>query len=371
MCKPTVMISLREGGENGGPFRSHQRIIESSLSDIYNFVPLCVPKGRLGLFNIRVIKNLVGQMKSTKPDIVHFAGLQLEGFHVILACKFAGIKNTIIAIHGSSLEALNICTQKRVILNICEIITLRLSDYSYGVSKYVCSWKRVEKYSKNCFGHVYNISEFVETQNNYNAYKSFKDEISADDNDILIVSTGRITIDKGFEIIKDVIKIGDFDSNVKFIIVGEGAYRKQMMNELSDNISCEQVVFTGFRDDIDHILSECDIFLMCSLHETLCISVLEAGLHGLPSIVTDVGGLPEIIDDGCNGFLVNAGDTTGFINALEILINNEDIRKAQSINAKKNIELNFSEKEITSKLDYVYSAILDSTKSLIVRGKTR
>lgn len=58
-----IMISFREGGENGGPYNSHKRIMESQLNNKYDFVPLILPKGRLGMFNPKVTLSLIKQIK--------------------------------------------------------------------------------------------------------------------------------------------------------------------------------------------------------------------------------------------------------------------------------------------------------------------
>jgi hypothetical protein len=182
--KPKIMISFTEGGENGGPYNSHKRIMESSLKEKYEFIPLIIPKGRIGLINIKLITKLRNDILKVQPDIVHFAGLQLTGFHLALACKLAGVKNTVLAIHGSSLEAVEFPHWKKQIVNILEIITLKLSNVCYGVSEYVCSWDRVKKYAKWCYGHIYNIpnaGKWDEDKTN----TSFRKEIGVKHDDIV------------------------------------------------------------------------------------------------------------------------------------------------------------------------------------------
>lgn len=354
--KPKVLISFREGGNNGGPYNSHLRIMNSLLKNKYQFIPLIIPKGRIGLLNIKLLLHLKQFIKKSDVDIIHFTGLQLEGFYVSLAAKLAGNKNTVLAIHGSSLEAVNFPIWKKFIINFIEIITLRESKFSYGVSNYISTWRRINRYSSNYIGHIYNMYNSNENEKIMKANISFRDEIHVEKDDILIVSTGRITIEKGYEVLANIISNISLPHNVKFIIVGEGDY----LNEFKERTKrlTENVIILGYRSDINRILSECDIFILCSLHETLCMSAIEAGYNSLPSVVTNVGGLPEVIDEGNTGFLVDKGNTNGFISALEKLINNADLRKIMGCNAKKHIEIKFSEEKICDQIDQLYRSVL-------------
>ena len=354
--KPIVMITFREGGENGGPYVSHKRIMESSLRRDYTFVSLVIPRGRIGVLNIKLLIKLRNQIRETQPDIVHFTGLQLEGFHVALACKLAGIKNTVLAIHGSSLEAIEFSNWKRQRLNVLEILTLKMSRVCYGVSQYVCSWDRVKEYANWCYGCIYNMSSGNKTV--VNTEQSFRDEIGVSRDDILVVSTGRITREKGFDVLLEVITNFDMPQNVYFVIAGDGEYFPELERQIRHRNLTNSVFLLGYRSDIDRILSESDIFILCTLHETLCNSIIEAGYYSLPTVATAVGGIPEIVTNGVSGYLVQTGDVEGMISALSRLVTNESLRSTMGKNAKEIIDRKFSSERIVCQINDLYRSIL-------------
>lgn len=363
--KPIVMISFRENGENGGPFVSHKRIMESRLSEKYQFVPLIVPKGHLGIFNLKVIKQLKNDILKTKPDIVHFSGLQLEGFHIALACKLAKVKNSIVAVHGSTSEAINFSKFKKFVIHVVESITLRITDTSYGISKYVSSWSLIKKNSKKHIGYIYNMP-FAENEKTYNK-KNIREELNIGYDEIVIVSTGRITEEKGFKVLCQVIKSLQINEKVRFIIAGDGEYFHEMSKELEREIQLEKVFLLGYRSDIDVILSGSNIFVICSLHETLCISLLEAAQHGLALVATNVGGIPEIIVNNFNGFLTEINDVNSVKIALNELINDHSKMKQFGLNAKITINSKFSRESIIDQIDNLYRRVLNNDKKSIHR----
>jgi len=352
--KPVVMITFREDSHNGGPYNSHLRILKSKLSKSYNFVPLIIPKGPFKLLNLKIIYNIYRQISLKKPDIVHLAGLQLEGFHAVLACKVARTKKTVVAIHGSSTEARDFPKWKKKIIKILEILTLRLSSAAYGVSDYVSKWDLIH-YSKHYFGTIYNLSQ----KNVLCCGKAaIRKEFNIDINDILIVSTGRITVEKGFQILLDIILEYTIPRNVKFLIIGDGAYLETMKKLLVLHSKQDSVIFPGYRDDIDNFLKESDIFIMPSLHETLCMSVLEACFAGLPAVVSNVGGLPEIVEHNYNGFLIDHHEVHEFIYYLELLIHNGPLRQTMGENAKEKAYSKFNEEDIVDKINTLYLQLL-------------
>ena len=75
--------------------------------------------------------------------------------------------------------------------------------------------------------------------------------------------------------------------------------------------------FTGLRDDVYDLLPAFDVFALSSEFEGLPIAMLEAMASGVPCVATAVGGIPEVITDGEEGYLVTSGDTSTFASRLE------------------------------------------------------
>lgn len=351
MEKIKILMALRENGQNGGPYVSHKRIMESRLKEKYNFIVLNVPRARQLLNPLEMIK-FIKTIKREKPGLVHIAGLQLEGFLPMVACNIAGIK-TVLAVHGSIAEAENLSSTRKFIANLYEIYTLKHADMVYAVSKYVAKWKLC-RYAKNFYGVIYNFCgiEGVSKES------SIRQELGISVNDIVVVSTGRIIKEKGYDILWETIQKLGHSERVKYIIVGNGNYLNTLKKEIKEKQYDKEVFCLGYRSDIDNLLSGSDVFIMCSKHETLCISLLEAARHSLPLVGTNVGGIPEIIENNKNGFLVNNLDIDGFAQALSRLIKNSDLRvrmgkKSQDISIKR-----FSNCNIEKKIDDMYSRIL-------------
>lgn len=354
--KPKIMITFNEGGENGGPYNSHKRIVESRLKEKYDFVPLVIPKGRRGLFNPGLQKNLIRQIKAERPNIVQFTGLALDGFHTLLACRLCGVKNTLLVIHGSSREAVEFSGFKRKITLMLENWTLKNVAYCYGVSRYVAGWDCVRKFAKNCLGFIYNLPA---RQMHPGIYREdVRKRLGIEGSDILIVSTGRITKEKGFADLTDVILRFADRKNVKFIIVGDGSYLHTMQQRLQAQIDCKRVFLTGYQENVYEFLDAADIFAMLTWHETLCNSVVEACDAGVPVVATAVGGIPEIVEDGRTGFLVGARDSDGAYKKLLTLVQAPELREQFGKNGIEKIQAVFAPEKIIRQLDAVYSRIL-------------
>lgn len=349
------MIAFREGSENGGPYNSHLRIMNSRLKEQYRFLPLIVPKGKMGALNWSIVKNLITQIRETNPDAVQIIGLELIGFYLALACRIVGVKNVIVAIHGSTTEAIEFNKNpiKKWLMQQLEIFTLKTGSYTYGVSDYVYTIKNVARYSKKYFGSIYNM--LLEDTAHYNR-EEIRREFELNEDIIAIMSTGRLIREKGCDTLIDIMKHYENDNKVVFIIAGDGDYKPVMEEKLGKQIQQGQVKLLGYRSDISRILSAGDIFVMPSYHETLCMSLIEAGQKGLALVASNVGGMKEVIDNGKNGYLVEPGNAEAFIKKIEILRNQEKLKSVKE-SAYQIINKKFSNSIAVERLDKLYASL--------------
>lgn len=352
--RPKILMTLTIGGENGGPYTSHRRIIESELSEKYNLIPLMIPSARQ-LRNPKNFFSVVKKIKTEHPNFVQITGLQLEGFFMMLACKFAKVK-TVVAVHGSSLDAIELSKIKRFILKQLEKYTIKHATKIYGVSDFVSSWGRLKKRT-NYFGTIYNLPE---ANKEIKEKRNIRRELGISEEDVVVVSTGRIIKDKGYDVFWKVIQKINSDK-IKYIIAGDGAYRKEWAENIISEGYQNRVFLLGFRKDIDDILSGGDIFMICTKHETLCVSVLEAAMHSLPVVATNTGGIPEIVGNE-GGFLVENGNIDAFAKAIQILADDEKLRKGIGSRLNQNVSKKFDRSGILSRLDTLYRQVLNAKR---------
>ena len=142
------------------------------------------------------------------------------------------------------------------------------------------------------------------------------------------------------------------------MLVGDGPLRQQITDYINNEKLNGKVIITGARDDIADLLNLFDVFVLSSLSEGTSISLLEAMASGLPSVVTEVGGNPSIIDHGINGLLVKPRNINQIADSIYYLLSNDDKYDEIAIKAQEKVENNYSiQKMIDSYID-IYMKLL-------------
>jgi len=147
--------------------------------------------------------------------------------------------------------------------------------------------------------------------------------------------------------------------NLKFklLIVGEGELEAKLKQLSSDLGLQDKIIFTGFRDDIPEILNLFDIFTITSKEEGLGTSILDAMINQLPMVVTDGGGIPEMIEHKKGGFVAEVKNIIQIYEYLLELINNPNLRKDFGTYNGKAVKRFFIDSTI-NKTIYAYSFLL-------------
>lgn len=112
-----------------------------------------------------------------------------------------------------------------------------------------------------------------------------------------------------------------------FIVLGEGEERESLQTQITEAGLNEQVLLAGYKEQGSELLLAFDIFLLPSITEAFPYAILEAGKAGLPTIASNVGGIPEIIDDMNSGILIHSRNGGEITRALKFLIENPERRK--------------------------------------------
>lgn len=114
--------------------------------------------------------------------------------------------------------------------------------------------------------------------------------------------------------------------DAKLLLVGEGPEMDNIRRLIHELDLEEAVIFTGKRNDMAQLLAISDMMFHLSEQEAFGLVLLEAMACGVPAVATIRGGIPEVITDGENGFLVELGDVDQAVEKALELLGNEDLR---------------------------------------------
>ena len=143
-----------------------------------------------------------------------------------------------------------------------------------------------------------------------------------------IISVARLFPQKNQAMmIRAFAKVADEFPDWQLVIFGEGPLRAELESLVSSFKLQDRVFLPGRTEHVIEELRKSKIFCMSSDYEGMSNSMIEAICVGLPIVSTKVSGTDELIEDGVNGYLVEIGDEKGMTEALDKLIQNEDLMK--------------------------------------------
>ena len=327
-------------------------------------------------------------IKKNRIEIVHTHSSK-AGILGRWAANFARNKIIVHTVHGWSFNDYQSPFWRRIIIwleRLTALITDKLIVVSYydlqkGLNNRIANR---DKYELIRYG--INYKEFASLDKNTLQQKSvnlaefkakhdgLREELKIDTNDLLI---GMISCFKPQKSPQDFIRLAflikkslsqvrphanwanksinkTVGERVRFILVGDGILRKKVENLISKFNLKQQVILTGWRQDIPRILSTIDVFVLTSLWEGLSISVLEAMAASLPVIATNTGGVTEVISSGKTGFLVSPGDVRAMAEKLSCLIKDKALRQRLGSNAKNSLSSDFSLESMVISTEKLY-----------------
>lgn len=309
-----------------------------------------------GTLDFALVRNTTSLIRREGIDIVHSHLVDMNFYSSIAAriCKVPHVCTE----HG------DINNREKLSLNACikANVTSFLSRRIVFVSKFTeRAFSRISLGPESKHAVIYNgIDEArYDRVNGWEKTQVRRDLLGLDESHTAILNVANLYPVKGHRPLLDAFRyVCEKLPRARLLIVGRGVLEKDL-KEYAESIGLTRsVFFLGFREDVETIMKASDVFVLSSLSEGLPLALIEAMSCGLPVVATKVGGIPEVVEDGVDGFLVSPGDVPDL--AAKILAASTDSTVAQSLtrNAYAKVRCKFTFAKMISDYERVYKELV-------------
>ena len=204
-----------------------------------------------------------------------------------------------------------------------------------------------------------NLSNFTGIERDYDFRRQY-----AMDNEKIILYVGRLVYEKGIQhLIAAMPKILSNYHDAKLIIAGRGGMMDELKAEARNLGLGNKVYFTGYLDSkqVQKMYKCADVAVFPSTYEPFGIVALEAMLAGVPTVVSDVGGLNEIVNHGVDGMKSYAGNPNSIADSVTALLYDHQLAANVSKKAKQKVKEQFNWEKIAQDTHFTYEKAICQT----------
>ena len=312
-------------------------------------------------FEAPAVRELYGIIKKISPDIVHTH----SSLSARIAAYIAGVKSRIYTRHcaydlprsATSFPKKQISgffnnTLSTKIVAVAPAAAENLTDTGVNPDKITVIMNGVEPV------RVATDTEKAEIREKYNL----------SDTDFVCSICARLEDVKGHEyLIKAAKIIANETKNIKFLIVGTGSIENEL-HALADELEVSDTVkFTGFMSDTAPVLGVSNVAVNCSWGtEASSLAIAEAMSIGIPTVASDFGGNPSVIDDGVNGLLYEKKNEKALADKVMKVYRDTELYRTLCEGAKKVFFEKFTSGVMTRRLEKLYT---DEAERIKADGK--
>lgn len=304
--------------------------------------------------------------KKEKPQIVH-SHTPKAGIVGMLGAKLAGVPIRLHTVAGMPLmEAKGI---KRTILDAVEKLTYASATKVYPNSKglydFILQNKFTSKEKLKIIGNgssngidtsFFSIKKISEEQQN-----QLKKEVQISDEDFVFVFVGRLVGDKGInELVSAFTKLSKEKKNIKILLVGPfesdlDPLNNETLEEIKKN---KNIIAVGYQKDVRPYFAISNVLTFPSYREGFPNVVMQAGAMGLPSVVSNINGCNEIIEEGKNGTIIPVKDSEAIYATMQRMMDDEIFYKQLKANAREMITSRYEQSLVWNALLEEYNTLL-------------
>jgi glycosyltransferase involved in cell wall biosynthesis len=186
----------------------------------------------------------------------------------------------------------------------------------------------------------------------------FKRELGFTRGDFLVGIVARLVPIKAHQVfLRAATLLAGRVPRARFVVVGDGERRGELETSARALGLGERVRFVGWRRDLDRVYADLDVVVLTSRNEGSPVSLIEAMAAGRPVVATRVGGVPDLVDDGVNGVLVEVDDAEAIARAVETFAADAERGRAMGGAGRKRVYPAFSAARLIGDVDRLYQEL--------------
>ena len=168
--------------------------------------------------------------------------------------------------------------------------------------------------------------------------------LNISDNDFIVGIVARLEEYKGHKTFIEAAAASKKDGeNIKFLIIGDGSIKKELVKYAKSLDVTDRVIFTGFVENVSELINILDLNVNCSTGtETSCLAISEGASIGIPAVVSNYGGNPNMVLNGKTGYIYPQKNANELYKIIKSLKNSPKIIKKMKFNIKNDYIQRFS-----------------------------
>lgn len=240
---------------------------------------------------------------------------------------------------------------------------------TYEASEVIVNSNYMKSELQRLFGLPFEKINVVPNGVNLNLYSGVERDYEfrrqyAADNEKIILFVGRLVYEKGIQhLIAAMPKILEKYHDSKLVIAGKGGMIDELKAQVNAMGISNKVYFTGYLNSKQVVkMYKCaDVAVFPSTYEPFGIVALEAMLAGIPTVVSDIGGLNEIVEHGVNGMKSYTGNPNSIADSVLSLLFDPQLAMNVTKNAKNKVKDEFNWQKIAQDTHYIYELAISKT----------
>ena len=174
---------------------------------------------------------------------------------------------------------------------------------------------------------------------------------------------GRMTgVKRTDDVLLAVRRLRDRGVDALLCMVGDGPDRESVERRAHQLGIVRDSLFLGYQEDVAQFYAAFDALILPSANEGTPVSAIEALAGGRPVVATDVGGVPDVVRDGVDGFLVEPGDVDAMADRLARLAADADLRRRMGEAGAESVRERYAVERLLDDVDRLYRSLLDDTQ---------